>query len=190
MKCMKKRIPNHQKIERMLDYIVQYKVGNDGLYPTIKMIMENCEVSSTSMVRFYTDHLIKQGRLVINHRIVTTKSIQTPLPKNVHISATSAAFYTLSPKGVYSPPASVVFSGIHKHAKMIYQCFVDYKVANDGIAPTVREMAHILSMSQTNVDYHRKSLVENSLLLSQKRGRILVYTIPEGKWEPHNKQTV
>jgi SOS-response transcriptional repressor LexA len=47
--------------ERIYKYIVTYKRDHDGNSPTIREIMEECEISSTSMVVFYLNKLVGKG---------------------------------------------------------------------------------------------------------------------------------
>jgi SOS-response transcriptional repressor LexA len=47
--------------QRVYHFIVQYKKGHDGNSPTIREIMDGCELTSTSLVRYYLIELARHG---------------------------------------------------------------------------------------------------------------------------------
>jgi predicted transcriptional regulator len=49
------------KPERVFEFIVAFKHEHDGNSPTIREIMVNCRISSTSMVCFYLNQLVAKG---------------------------------------------------------------------------------------------------------------------------------
>ncbi len=46
---------------RIFDFIVQFKKEHDGNSPTNREIMDACKISSTSVVSYYLDLLVKAG---------------------------------------------------------------------------------------------------------------------------------
>ncbi len=50
-----------KKPQAIYQFIVDYKQQNDGNSPTIREILRQCRVSSTSMVKYYLDSLVDQG---------------------------------------------------------------------------------------------------------------------------------
>ncbi len=51
---------------RVLDYIIEYKTGHDGLSPSYRQIMAACNLSSTSVVGYNLARLRDDGRIKIN----------------------------------------------------------------------------------------------------------------------------
>ncbi len=52
--------------ELIFAYICQYKAEHDGNSPTLREIMDGCQVSSTSVVVYILDRLENAGRLTRN----------------------------------------------------------------------------------------------------------------------------
>ncbi len=55
---VKKTSPKYQEV---YDYLIAFKAANQGNSPTIREIGDACKVSSTSVIRYYLDGLIKAG---------------------------------------------------------------------------------------------------------------------------------
>lgn len=51
--------------DRVFEFIREYKRLNDGLSPTHREIMEGLDISSTSVVSYYLDNLVKRGKIVL-----------------------------------------------------------------------------------------------------------------------------
>ena len=62
---VKKTSPNYQKV---YDYLIAFKIANQGNSPTIREIGDACGVSSTSVVRYYLDGLVKAGLIERNKK--------------------------------------------------------------------------------------------------------------------------
>ena len=65
-KKLKKAI-NYRGAE-VFDYLVRYKTDNDGLSPTYRMIAEELEISSTSVVKYYLKKLEAGGMIAFGHK--------------------------------------------------------------------------------------------------------------------------
>lgn len=55
--------PVNDRCERVYEFIVAH-IGQRGFGPTCREICDMCSIPSTSVVNFYVDRLVKQGRLV------------------------------------------------------------------------------------------------------------------------------
>ncbi len=53
----------NKKAEAVFNFIVQFKRDHDGNSPSIREIQQGCRISSTSMVEFYLDCLVDDGRI-------------------------------------------------------------------------------------------------------------------------------
>ena len=67
----------NDKARSILRYIIAYKSENDGRAPTMREIMIDCQVSSTSMVDYYLTQLelldlIRRGDKGLNRAIQVT----------------------------------------------------------------------------------------------------------------------
>lgn len=59
--------------ERVLAFIVSYKIANDGNTPTYREIMQGALVSSTSVVQHYIHRLIREYKIrVVKGKIYVT----------------------------------------------------------------------------------------------------------------------
>ncbi len=65
-----------EKFDEIFDFIVAYKIQNDGQSPTYREIMESCHLSSTSLVAYYLSRLVKAGKIAMNY--YGTRSIRVP----------------------------------------------------------------------------------------------------------------
>jgi len=54
-------LPDSRPIKRVYDFIVDYKRSHDGNSPTFREIMQDCNITSTSMVLYYLKKLEKKG---------------------------------------------------------------------------------------------------------------------------------
>lgn len=54
----------HHDYDAVFDYIVEYKTAHDGLSPTLREIMDNCSISSTSVVSYILTQLEQEGKIV------------------------------------------------------------------------------------------------------------------------------
>jgi SOS-response transcriptional repressor LexA len=58
----------------VLAFIINYKTAFDGVSPSVREIMDECEMSSTSVVQFYLDGLRERG--LIAHSPAKSRSIR------------------------------------------------------------------------------------------------------------------
>ena len=49
--------------QRVYDYIVKYKSRHDGCAPSVREICIGCRITSTSLVNYYLDKLVDDGRI-------------------------------------------------------------------------------------------------------------------------------
>ena len=56
---------NNPKTEIVYQFILSFKAQYDGNSPTIREIAGGCGISSTSMVEYYLDKLVKDGRIIL-----------------------------------------------------------------------------------------------------------------------------
>ena len=61
-------------VDRVFEFIVRYKKIHDGNSPTIREIGDMCGISSTSVVSFHLDMLVKDG--LIRRDDLLTRSIE------------------------------------------------------------------------------------------------------------------
>lgn len=54
--------PNSEKCEKVYEFVVAY-IAQRGFGPTCREICDMCGITSTSVVNYYVDRLVKQGRL-------------------------------------------------------------------------------------------------------------------------------
>ena len=47
----------------VMTFILDYKATNDGIPPTMREIMSAANLSSTSVVKYYIDNLVKRGMI-------------------------------------------------------------------------------------------------------------------------------
>jgi SOS-response transcriptional repressor LexA len=66
---MDRRTPvGNSKADDVYDFIVQYKQANDGHSPTVQVITEGCNFSSTSLAYFYLKRLESDGLIRLEDR--------------------------------------------------------------------------------------------------------------------------
>ena len=53
---------------RILDFILNYKVQNDGNSPTLALLCEACQISSKSVAKNILNILEKQGKIAVSSR--------------------------------------------------------------------------------------------------------------------------
>ena len=55
--------PGEINRQQLMEFIVAYKQANDGLSPTVRDMMDGCNLSSSSLVNHHIEVLVKQGKL-------------------------------------------------------------------------------------------------------------------------------
>jgi len=55
----------NKKVEAVYQFIVSFKIKNDGNSPSIREIASACNIPSTSMVEICLDCLINEGRITM-----------------------------------------------------------------------------------------------------------------------------
>lgn len=58
-------------LDDIFNFIVTYKRAHDGNSPTVRQIMESCDISSTSVVAYNLARLVVDGRIRITGNRVT-----------------------------------------------------------------------------------------------------------------------
>ena len=58
--------PLTQRAQSVYDFIVQYKINNTGLSPTLREIIAGTDITSTSVVNYYLDRLEIAGLIYRN----------------------------------------------------------------------------------------------------------------------------
>jgi len=53
--------------DAVFNFIVAYKMGNDGNSPTIRTLQDQFEISSTSVVHYILKSLEKSGKITMNN---------------------------------------------------------------------------------------------------------------------------
>lgn len=59
----------NKKADEVMAYIVDYKAIHDGVPPSIRDIMEELDLSSTSVARYYMSNLERRGKIEITPRV-------------------------------------------------------------------------------------------------------------------------
>jgi SOS-response transcriptional repressor LexA len=66
---MDRRTPQgNDKADEVYNFIIQYKEAHDGHSPFVRAIMRECDLSSTSHVRYYLDRLAQDGLIRLEDR--------------------------------------------------------------------------------------------------------------------------
>lgn len=61
MKKRGRKISCTERSQHVYDFIVRYKTENDGISPSFREIMENCNISSMSLVKYHINKLADAG---------------------------------------------------------------------------------------------------------------------------------
>lgn len=69
----RKERPYNPRVDAVMNFIVAYKTQH-GISPSVREIMEGCNLPSTSITNYYIDKLIKMGK--ITHTPGTSRGIE------------------------------------------------------------------------------------------------------------------
>lgn len=73
---------------------------------------------------------------------------------------------------------------VGKSATAVLRAIVEFKQANDGASPAVRELAAMTGMASTStIDYHLSRL-EDAGLIQREYGLARVIRVVGGEWRP------
>ena len=111
--------------QNMLDAIIAYKQANDGVSPALADLADQLDIAKS------------QAMEQIN-RLIASKLLSKTLGKSRNLAVTGGRWQWLEPKAIPD-----------KRVGDVLRAVVAYKQANDGNAPSHREIAQALGLSYT-----------------------------------------
>ena len=68
--------------QAIFSFVVAHKRRHDGNSPSFRQIRRACNISSTSMVSFYLDKLVEEGRITLDTgaRLISVVGAEWKLP--------------------------------------------------------------------------------------------------------------
>lgn len=76
---------------KVLQFIIAYKTSHDGQSPSMREIGDGCGISSTSMVKYYLDALVLQGKIIRK-----LQDDDTGKARNIHVPGGNWQFHETS----------------------------------------------------------------------------------------------
>lgn len=60
---------SNKKTDIIYEFILTFKKSHDGNSPTIREIKEYCDISTTSLVEYYIEQLVEEGRIILSEEM-------------------------------------------------------------------------------------------------------------------------
>lgn len=155
-------------VDKAYIYIVQYKMANRGVSPSINQISAELGVNSSSMIHKILRILESNKRIIIH---------KAPISRGIVV----VGALWIAPD--VRPPSFPT-----DRSKLLYQAVIDHCSRNDGNSPSYRllcAMTGIPTISQVNI--HLKKLDALGILHVALGGINRHISVPNSQWIPPSK---